>query len=51
MVGGSVPSPASRARTTACARSATASLVKMFDTWLRIGLSLIDSLVAMLVFV
>ena len=29
------PSPASRARTMASARSATCSLVKVFDTWLR----------------
>ena len=35
------PSPASRARTIASARSATCSFVKMFETWLRIvfGLS------------
>jgi hypothetical protein len=30
-----LPRPASRARTMACARSATASFVKIFDTWLR----------------
>ena len=29
------PNPASRARMTACARSATCSLLKMLETWLR----------------
>src|SRR5687767_1931306 len=31
----SCPRPASLARSTACARSATCSLAKMFETWLR----------------
>ena len=33
--GRSCPSPASRARMTACALSATCSLRKMFEAWLR----------------
>ena len=36
----STPRPASRARTIACARSATWSLLKMFETWLRTVLPL-----------
>ena len=31
----SCPNPAARARSTACARSATCSLLKMFEAWLR----------------
>src|SRR2546429_3799734 len=41
------PSPAARARTIAWARSATCSLVKMLDTWLRMVLGLRNSRLAM----
>jgi len=41
------PSPAARARTIAWARSATCSLVKMLDTWLRMVFGLRNSRLAM----